>query len=1192
MKKERIFSYILIAFLLGFSFFSLYYLNLNLTGLVIESQETQEEFDLGTYNNTEYNNSDVVLKYWTDSEQEFPDNNENDGYFDMAENILLLHMNDNWNDSSGNENHGTASGATFTSGKLNQAGEFDGTNDYVNLSSHSSILESVSVSSTWTISFWANAPDATDLDSFFQVGSNLAIMVGENDKGIRTLVDGNTQKGMGYLNWDLDWHHIVVVENNTDYPEVYIDGKKAEDISGTGIGSGNEMYAIGKSKWGYFNGKLDEFSFWNKTLTNSEIEEIYQRQKDKYGGGESGDYISKVFDSSSEVRWNNLTYSGNEPSIESLFCVVGGGDVYKSSDGISWSQIVDKYGRTSAADMFSNSEYLYIHSPTGNEVWRSSDGTDFEVIYNSFSNSPLVGNPDKFLTNNNLYIATSPGEVYKSTDNGETWILKGDANAGATNNPKGITLDTNGYVYVVDGSGSVFKSTNDGVNWTEVSEGYGGGSATNGLEADNNDNLYILLAKKVYKSADSGVTWTIINDSFTPYTNNGVKILITKNNKFYILDAVGRVFKSENSGVTWNEIGDCNNDDNSDPLGLTDFVKTTNLTFQVKNCSSSDCSDSDWQTLNLSNINLTSQYFQYKVEFLTNDSSITPSLNSVSLDYTILNSPPQVSISKPSEGTTYGYNSSLNLDFSVSDSDDNLDSCWYNLENENTTITNCQNITFNVSSNGDYLLTLYANDTEGELTQDNVSFSVQIGAPTITTTPESGTFLNTPQVILYYTPSDIDLDSCELYSDSSGSWEKTQIQTSPINNSENNFSLNLQDREYKWNVRCNDSQGNEAFNGNKTFTIDTTFPKLTLEQPTGTKSSRTITSEWQTTELNPNLCKYNVYRGDNIEVSNRSVSCSDNSSEFSVTIDADFTFNFYINDSAGNLNHSTLNFSVDTSSTSTDDGGSSSSGGGGSGGGGGSSSFSLIKSQEIGTILVDPGESKKISLEVENNWIKFLNDCKITGQGNYSSWISSSETKSLGGGEKYDFIINLNVPKNIAPGEYNLSARIKCQETEKTINFTAEIIEKKLSIELVSVKRKEDSAIQVNYTLAELSGFSQDVKIEIIFLQENKNISEKIEKITIEPDSKEAYSSILKIPEDLRGEFNLLINAKSDYASSFVQEDVVLGTTSPLGGFAIFLNEPSTDKFLSIFLIVAFVLFALVIVSKTIRRKRENLENN
>ena len=98
--------------------------------------------------------------------------------------------------------------------------------------------------------------------------------------------------------------------------------------------------------------------------------------------------------------------------------------------------------------------------------------------------------------------------------------------------------------------------------------------------------------------------------------------------------------------------------------------------------------DTNPQDLSLTN----NQYFQYKFNFTSPDSLVTPSLESVNIDYTLLNTAPTINIVSPQDGASYGYNESLALDFSASDADDNIDSCWYNLNiGENIIIANCAN---------------------------------------------------------------------------------------------------------------------------------------------------------------------------------------------------------------------------------------------------------------------------------------------------------------------------------------------------------------------------------------------------------------------------------------------------------------------------------------------------------------------
>jgi len=361
----------------------------------------------------------------------------------------------------------------------------------------------------------------------------------------------------------------------------------------------------------------------------------------------SGIYISKVFDAGADAIWNNLIKVQSVPNLEILFAVDGGGDLYSSVDtGVTWTMSKENYGRTSStSDMFSDNNYLYILTGTNKEVFKSIDfGITWDIINDTFStNSFLVGASDN---ENNLYVATGPGEVFKSTNNGSTWSLLGDFNSG-TNDAKGITINSSDDIYIVDGAGDVYSSVNGGSSWTKVNDGYGGTTGTDGMVVDSNDNLYILINSDVYSSIDSGVTWTKINDDFSPYSSDGMEISVDSNDNLWIADGVGGVFKSTNSGVDWTEIGDCNNAESNNPKGLTNFIQFSSLTYQVQNCSESDCSDGVWQDVDLDNINLIGQYFQYKIDFISSDSSISPNLERVSVDYDLINQAPLITLVEP-----------------------------------------------------------------------------------------------------------------------------------------------------------------------------------------------------------------------------------------------------------------------------------------------------------------------------------------------------------------------------------------------------------------------------------------------------------------------------------------------------------------------------------------------------------------
>jgi len=199
-------------------------------------------------------------------------------------------------------------------------------------------------------------------------------------------------------------------------------------------------------------------------------------------------------------------------------------------------------------------------------------------------------------------------------------------------------------------------------------------------------------------------------------------------------------------------------------------------------------------------------------------------------------------------------------------------------------------------------------------TNDSVSFSVQVGAPTISLDFPVGVYLGSGDVEFSYTPTDIDLQMCELFGDFNDTFSLNQTDSSPTSGSVNQFNLTLEDGSYLWNIRCNDTIGNSAFNGNKTFYVDTTNPEIVLTEPNGTKSSSPISAIFNITDnLNIDYCWYNVtnVNGEAL-ISNREISnCSVNTS-LSFTLgddESNANFNLYANDSAGNSDSATIVFS-------------------------------------------------------------------------------------------------------------------------------------------------------------------------------------------------------------------------------------------------------------------------------------------
>jgi len=431
------------------------------------------------------------------------------------------------------------------------------------------------------------------------------------------------------------------------------------------------------------------------------------------------------------------------------------------------------------------------------------------------------------------------------------------------------------------------------------------------------------------------------------------------------------------------------------------------------------------------------------------------------------NSIPTIILISPQDGQAYGYNESLELNFIASDADENIDSCWYVLNSGDTVIlSGCENTTINVPE-GSNTLEIYINDTEGEEANDSATFQVSLGAPSILLNSPTEDYFSFHEIEFSYTPSDIDLDTCELWGNFDWEFKLNQTDSNPTSDVENIFSLILNDGDYLWNIKCNDSEGNFAFNGNKTFYIDSVSPVITLTQPAGTKTSRTeIPLVFSVEDSSPTTCFYNVYRGEAIEKSNTSVTCN-SSSTFSVTIDADFVLNLYVNDSAGNINLETAEFSVDTSTTPItppSTGGSS-----GGGGGGGSVSVGNVTVSSINLqipelkLIIYKGEEKNIKISATNKGLRALNKCKVSVSENVKNVIEANDLITIGAGEIVDFMVLLKssgLEKNTLPEIF-----IECVEGKKAVPLEIIFIEPNINIGLKKLSFNSAKNLLIEYEI-------------------------------------------------------------------------------------------------------------------------------
>ena len=204
-------------------------------------------------------------------------------------------FNGNANDESGNGNHGTVNGATLTAdrnGIANSAYSFDGIDDSI-----ATKFNGVLGKEARTISFWVKTDNKKE---------SCPIVYGSNINGSRinitlNYINSGITIGTSYsaINYksnhntsDNNWHNYCVVLHKLESPKtidfkIFEDGKmltiennsinKLQSVF-TQIGMplifGGMTTSIGYGNV-FFQGSLDEISFFNRALSDQEVKQLY-----------------------------------------------------------------------------------------------------------------------------------------------------------------------------------------------------------------------------------------------------------------------------------------------------------------------------------------------------------------------------------------------------------------------------------------------------------------------------------------------------------------------------------------------------------------------------------------------------------------------------------------------------------------------------------------------------------------------------------------------------------------------------------------------------------------------------------------------------------------------------------------------------------------------------------------------------
>ena len=280
----------------------------------IDQSHSGSDFSSGTENGVSYNASSQKLILDKDATQSEL-NSSWTPYWDKM--VMYLQMENNGSDTLGkNSVSGSYGDVGFTndSFKGSYAAQFDGDADHYKVTD---IYANGTGRDTGSFSLWFyNSSESISGHKYifrYVLNGGNDILLGFESGGSAYLqIHGASSNSNASIdNWQAKipsqkWTHLAGTWNITEENSVklYINGERAATATQTSIPEGsvfNNFYISYLSTQAIL-GRLDEIAFWETDLSDSDISQIYHRQKQKYAGS----YDSKVLKAGTNASWTEL----------------------------------------------------------------------------------------------------------------------------------------------------------------------------------------------------------------------------------------------------------------------------------------------------------------------------------------------------------------------------------------------------------------------------------------------------------------------------------------------------------------------------------------------------------------------------------------------------------------------------------------------------------------------------------------------------------------------------------------------------------------------------------------------------------------------------------------------------------------------------------------------------------------------
>ena len=225
----------------------------------------------------------------------------------------------NANDLSGNGNNGTVNGATLTTnrfGNANSAYSFDGVNDYIEVLNSQSLSNSIVITNSIWVYF--NDWNLSNSNWFATIEKP-----GQYSLQLNRITNNSASLyGVTIPVLSNQWNNIIFSLEN-GIVKIYSNGVFCGSNLVSVISSNNSFF-FGMDPGGvteFLNGKLDDIAIWNRSLTPSEIQQLYTQNQSTYSWSPGGATTPTITVSPTQTTTYTVTTTVNGVSCSDSITV-------------------------------------------------------------------------------------------------------------------------------------------------------------------------------------------------------------------------------------------------------------------------------------------------------------------------------------------------------------------------------------------------------------------------------------------------------------------------------------------------------------------------------------------------------------------------------------------------------------------------------------------------------------------------------------------------------------------------------------------------------------------------------------------------------------------------------------------------------------------------------------------------------